>query len=95
MTESITNDDYIFTKYHAISIDKTHFFYLCPHEKSICPSIVHFHGSSGNTETNRIENRSSHCKGETNNIDVCIDKGTLRKSLAVRGNCITFKRYKK
>ena len=94
MTEQITNDDFIFPKYHAISVDKTHFFYLCPHPKKVCPSLVHFHGSCGDCETNRIENRSSHCKGETTNVDVCIDNGTLRKCLAVRGNSLTFKKYK-
>jgi len=97
MTEQIVNDapTYNFPKYHAIAIDKTHFFYLCPHDKKVCNSLVHFHGSGGNFEKNRIEGRSPHCKGETaSNIDVVIDAGTMRKTLAIRGNSLTFKKYK-
>jgi hypothetical protein len=91
MVESITNDP---TIYHAIAIDSTHFFYLCPHDKKICPSLVHFHGSSGNTESNRVESRGSHCPAEKNGVDIHITPGTLRKTLAIRGNSITFKKYK-
>tara|TARA_R100000781_G_scaffold102408_1_gene65918 strand:- start:334 stop:618 length:285 start_codon:yes stop_codon:yes gene_type:complete len=91
MTESITND---FPQYHAIAIDSTHFFYLCPHDKKVCPSLVHFHGSCGDTTTNRVENRGSHCKGEESGVDIHITPGTLRKTLAIRGNSLTFKKYK-
>lgn len=89
--ESITNDA---TNYHAIAIDSTHFFYLCPHDKKICPNLVHFHGSSGDYITNREEHRGSHCPAEKNGVMVSITPGTLRKTLAIRGNSITFKKYK-
>lgn len=93
--EQISNQEpqYIFPKYHAISVDPTHFFYLCPHKA--CNSLVHFHGSGGDTKRNRIENRCSHCTAESTNIDICIDKGTLRKHLSIRGkNGLIFKKYK-
>ena len=65
--------------YHAIAVDKIHFFYLCPYDKKECPQLVHFHGSCGNYTDNRIENRSSHCSGDQNsdccsNIDVSLMK---------------------
>ncbi len=83
--------------YHAIAIDNTHFFYLCPHEKKVCPQLVHFHGSCKNSITNRIENRCSHCEGDkgTGTIDIIIDENTLRKTLAIRGNSLTFKKIRK
>ena len=81
-------------QYHAIAIDNTHFFYLCPYDKKTCPSLVHFHGSGLDSITNRVESRSSHCCVD-NNVEVTIDKHTLRKTPAIRGNSITFKSIRK
>ena len=83
-------------QYHAIAIDNTHFFYLCPYGKKVCPSLVHFHGSGLDSITNRVEHRGSHCCGDQgSNVEVTIDKHTLRKTLAIRGNSITFKKIRK
>ena len=85
--------------HHAIAIDNTHFFYLCPYDKKECSSLVHFHGSGNDSITNRTEGRSSHCCGSNpngfHNVEVTIDKHTLRKTLAIRGNSITFKSIRK
>ena len=86
-------------QHHAIAIDNTHFFYLCPYDKKECSSLVHFHGSGLDSITNRVEGRGSHCCGDDkhniSNVEVIIDKNTLRKTLSIRGNSITFKSIRK
>jgi len=82
--------------YHAIAIDPIHFFYLCPYPKSVCKNIVHFHGSCGDIQKNRTEHRGSHCEGDKqySDIEINIDENTLRKTIAVKGNSILFKKYR-
>jgi len=82
--------------YHAIAIDPIHFFYLCPYPKSVCKNIVHFHGSCGDIQTNRKESRGSHCEGDKHHcgVEISIDENTLRKTIAVKGNSILFKKYR-
>jgi len=82
--------------YHAVSIDPVHFYYLCPYETNICPALFHTHGSRKNTQGNRVESRSSHCSHDAHQrIFIVIDEDTKRKELCLKGDKITFKRYRK
>ena len=60
----------------AVCIDEVHVTYKCPNPQ--CKSGFHRHGSCRDYETNRIENRSSHCEFDDCNVNIVICPETLR-----------------
>tara|TARA_E500000305_G_scaffold111887_1_gene128774 strand:- start:397 stop:693 length:297 start_codon:yes stop_codon:yes gene_type:complete len=80
----------------AVCIDEVHVTYRCPNPE--CKDGFHRHGSCGDYETNRVENRSSHCPHDCCNVDIVISDETLRgnfRRLSRKGyKVVNKKRYR-
>ena len=80
ITYHLTNLDFIATEVkHAFEMTDTTFKYRCP-----CKKGFHVHGNGGDSSTNRVEYRSSHCiaqqkSKESVELEIHITDDTIRK----------------